>query len=60
MTRPQQPPVNGIDPSAQSGEEAAGAFDLWLQRSLHQLFDPVVREPIPESLLRLIEQNRAR
>ena len=34
------------------------AFDLWLQRGLHDLFDDVMREPIPEELLRLIEQDR--
>ncbi|WP_424134596.1 NepR family anti-sigma factor [Roseomonas chloroacetimidivorans] len=34
------------------------AFDLWLQRGLHQMFDDVMREPIPEELLRLIEQDR--
>ncbi|MBP0446078.1 hypothetical protein J8J14_14990 [Roseomonas sp. SSH11] len=35
------------------------AFDLWLQRGLHQMFDDVMREPIPEELLRLIEQDRS-
>ena len=36
------------------------AFDLWLQRGLHQLFDDVAQEPIPEELLRLIEEDRNR
>ncbi|MDJ0390173.1 NepR family anti-sigma factor [Roseomonas sp. E05] len=35
------------------------AFDLWLQRGLHAMYDDVAREPIPEELLRLIEQDRA-
>ena len=34
------------------------AFDLWLQRGLHQLYDQVAKEPLPEELLRLIEENR--
>jgi hypothetical protein len=34
------------------------AFDLWLQRGLHQMFDSVANEPIPEDLLRLIEEDR--
>ncbi len=34
------------------------AFDLWLQRSLHAMYDDVAREPIPDELLRLIEQDR--
>jgi hypothetical protein len=36
------------------------AFDLWLHRSLHQLYDRVAAEPLPEELLRLIEEDRAR
>ena len=35
------------------------AFDIWLQRGLHQLYDSVAKEPIPDELLRLIEQDRA-
>jgi hypothetical protein len=34
------------------------AFDIWLRRGLHQIFDDVAREPIPPELLRLIEQDR--
>ncbi|MDB5368597.1 MAG: hypothetical protein JWP20_155 [Roseomonas sp.] len=34
------------------------AFDLWLQRGLHAMYDDIAREPIPEELLRLIEQDR--
>ena len=34
------------------------AFDLWLQRGLHQMFDDVASEPVPEELLRLIEDDR--
>ncbi|MBB2202397.1 hypothetical protein [Gluconacetobacter tumulisoli] len=33
-------------------------FELWLKRGLHQLFDEVAREPVPEELLRLIEDDR--
>ena len=34
------------------------AFDIWLQRSLHQLYDDIAQEPIPEELLKLIEEDR--
>lgn len=34
------------------------AFDIWLDRSLHTLFDEVAKEPIPPDLLKLIEQDR--
>ncbi|GEN15060.1 hypothetical protein NCH01_14910 [Neoasaia chiangmaiensis] len=39
-------------------QEPNSAFDLWLKRGLHQLFDDVANEPIPEELLRLIEEDR--
>ena len=36
------------------------AFDLWLQRGLHKLYDEVAKEPIPEEILRLIEEDRSK
>ncbi|ABI61654.2 Hypothetical protein GbCGDNIH2_0756 [Granulibacter bethesdensis] len=48
-------------PASESGSaKTDGAFDLWLQRSLHQIFDDIAKEPIPEELLRLIEKDRAK
>ncbi|MDO9711525.1 hypothetical protein [Paracraurococcus lichenis] len=35
------------------------AFDLWLRESLRQAFDEVACEPVPEDLLRMIEEDRA-
>lgn len=34
------------------------AFDIWLTRGLHQMFDDVTNEPVPEALLKLIEEDR--
>jgi len=42
----------------QEDEAVDGAFDLWLRRGLHQLYDTVAKEPIPEDLLRMIEEDR--
>ena len=42
-----------------SGEEEDDAFDLWLRQSLHDAFDSVAAEPIPEDILSLIEEDRA-
>ena len=50
------PPAPPLDRPAEG--RSGDAFDLWLQRGLHQLFDGVAREPIPEELLRLIEDDR--
>ena len=36
------------------------AFDQWLSRGLHQMFDQVAKEPIPEDLLRLIEDDETK
>ena len=33
------------------------AFDIWLQRGLHQLYDSVAKEPVPDELLKLIGQD---
>mgnify|MGYP004558368561 CR=1 FL=1 len=43
----------------QEGKEVDQAFDVWLRRGLHQLYDTVAREPIPEELLRLIEEDQS-
>ncbi len=59
MTRPKQPSAMASSHRVREEDSApAAAFDLWLQRSLHQLFDKVAKEPIPDELLRLIEQDR--
>jgi hypothetical protein len=66
------PPDRGQgDGGAGGGDQRAGrrrggrdnadvtdAFDVWLDRQLHQMFDRVAKEPIPEDLLRLIEGDR--
>jgi len=39
--------------------KTAEAFDLWLQQGLHKLYDSVAKEPIPDELLKLIEQDQA-
>ena len=57
---------NPTEPPPQRGPDDAGeatprdAFDLWLRRSLHRLYDGVAQEPVPPELLRLIEADRAR
>ncbi len=37
---------------------ADAAFDLWLQRGLHELYDKFAEEPIPPELLKLIEDDK--
>ena len=49
--KPQVPP----SPPKRPAEKA---FDTWLQRGLHEIFDEVAREPIPDELLKLIQEHR--
>ncbi len=35
------------------------AFDIWLQRSLHMLYDDIASEQVPEALLKLIRDDLA-
>jgi hypothetical protein len=54
-------PAPSPKPARRKAERKDGdAFDLWLQRGLHQLYDNVAAEPIPPELLRLIEEDRTR
>ncbi|MCB4822296.1 hypothetical protein LHA35_11185 [Roseicella sp. GB24] len=53
--RPGEPAKAGAE---QEGEAVDNAFDLWLRRGLHQLYDTVAKEPIPDALLRMIEEDR--
>ena len=40
-----------------SGEQAtSAAFDKWLEGKLHEMFDSVTKEPIPDDLLRVIAE----
>jgi len=54
-----QPPSPPPRRAQRGGGDSPEAFDIWLQRGLHQLYDSVAKEPVPEELLRLIEQDRS-
>ncbi|MBK8175891.1 MAG: hypothetical protein IPK66_11680 [Rhodospirillales bacterium] len=45
--------------AADGSAPVADAFNRWLNDKLNSLYDPVLREPIPEDLLELIESYRA-
>ena len=44
--------------SQKQSRPADAAFDVWLQRGLHQLYDDIAKEPVPEELLKLIQEHR--
>ena len=45
-------------PNARPTEPENDAFSLWLNRNLRQAYDAVAAEPIPDALMRVIEENR--
>ena len=53
------------DPKGKPGEKPVdqsratdSAFDKWLNRGLHQIFDDVVNEPIPPDLLKILQIDK--
>jgi hypothetical protein len=54
---PRKVPGDGRRRSAGQAERAGNAaFDTWLERKLHDMFDSVAAEPLPDDLLRVIAQ----
>lgn len=52
------PPVMPAKPARRPAASPEAAFDVWLERGLHAMFDQVTQEPIPAELLELIEKHR--
>ena len=57
MKHPDMKQPKNIKGANKKGEERPEAFDLWLKRGLDQIYGDVAKEPIPEELLRLIEED---
>ena len=56
--RPMPVPSKVLGSGRREGSAAENAFNEWLQRGLHNLYDDTASEPVPEELLRLIAQDR--
>ncbi len=52
MKRRPKPPSE-----TKQSKSSDAAFEIWLERGLHKLFDDITREPIPEELLKLIQEK---
>ncbi len=50
--------IKPMQKSSAKSRKGEAAFDLWLDRGLHKLFDDVAGEAIPEEFLRMIEEDR--
>jgi hypothetical protein len=53
-------PSTPLPGKGRKARKTEAAFDLWLQKGLHEIYDQVAREPIPDELLKLIEEDRKR
>jgi len=49
---------SGASRQAAHGRSPEAAFDLWLDRCLRQMCESVAAEPLPEALLRLVNEDR--
>jgi hypothetical protein len=57
-TMPAKPTALGSESRPGGGPSAEDdIFGLWLRRQLHQCYAAIIAEPIPEELLRLIEER---
>ena len=54
MSPPRRKPPSDQPAKAGKGERA---FDAWLKQGLHKLYDDVAGEPLPEALLKMIEED---
>ncbi len=53
-----RPDAGVATPVVGAASVAGSAFDVFVQRGLHQIYDRVLNEPIPEDLLKLIDDAR--
>lgn len=62
MTQPDNPskPPPAAAPKPTPRDDIDPAFDRWLEQGLQNLYGAVAAEPIPEELIRLIEEHRRR
>ena len=53
-------PAEASDVPHETPAETAGetAFDVWLERGLHDLYDQFAEEPVPDSLKAIIDAHR--
>ncbi|MCC7048305.1 MAG: hypothetical protein IT562_16445 [Alphaproteobacteria bacterium] len=45
---------------SKQADKTSTAFDLWLKRELRDMFSDVAQEPVPDELLQLIDEKKAK
>lgn len=51
---------NGASDVGSDEEMVDRGFERWLNRQLHRIYDPVLGEPVPDELMRLLDQFAAK
>ena len=52
------PPPDAKAPSAdENAPRMDQPFDHWLHKQLHEMYDAIAKEPLPDDLMRLIDQD---
>lgn len=57
ITRMSDPKGKSKDRASNKSQPTDAAFDNWLNRGLHQIFDDVMNEPIPPELLNILQND---
>ncbi len=57
--RPATAARRAVKATSKTVDKEADAFEIWLRESLREAFDDIASEPVPEDLLRMIEEDRA-
>ncbi len=55
MTDRKEPPKRKPSPKSSPSDSA---FDKWLNRGLHELFDDVMKEAVPPEMLKLLKPDK--
>lgn len=56
MNQKKADPVRGGGERPADDPSSERAFDRWLNRQLHGLYDPVLSEAVPDEIMRLVER----
>ncbi len=58
-SKPNKDPI-GATARGKTKGSSERPFDRWLQKQLHAMYDEVASEPLPDDLLKLIEQDASK
>jgi hypothetical protein len=54
------PPQDAKDSGGDNVPRMDQPFDHWLHKQLHEMYDAIAKEPLPDDLMRLIDEDANR